>query len=84
MESHLNYEWNDPDENQPIEVCVPEMDIGDDMLIQAYIPDAEYLSHDDAMKLALERDEQAAMELENSVKDANQKRIDQILYELGY
>lgn len=41
-------------------------EIAEDMLIQAYVPDAEYYSHEDALKLALERDAEAANELAGS------------------
>jgi hypothetical protein len=44
--------------------------IAEDMLIAAYVPDAENMTREDALKLALERDEQAAMQLCQSAAEA--------------
>ncbi len=38
-------------------------DIAEDMLIAAYVPEAEHLTREEALKLALERDKEAAMQL---------------------
>ena len=40
-----------------------------DQLIQAYVPESDYLNHFAAMKLAVERDEQAAQNLEQDAQE---------------
>lgn len=45
-------------------------ELAEDRLILAYVPDVENYSREDALKLALERDKNAALDLANSTQTA--------------
>ena len=65
--------------------------IAKDILIAAYVPNSPELGRRDALELALQRDAQAAFQLEqDAISEANLKRAaitarnNHILHELGY
>ena len=68
--------------------------VTEDTLIKTYVPEAENLSHEEALKLAMERDRLAAEELEESAKSSlklssggayhNSPRVNKLLKELGF
>lgn len=60
-------------------------------LIEIYVPEAAFMTRDQALKLAQERDAEAALNLKDSALNlegaanvAKENRVNQILTELGY
>jgi len=62
--------------------------IAEDMLIAAYVPNSPKLGRRDALELALQRDAQAAFQLEQDVISAEHlakaARVATIMIQLGY
>lgn len=71
--------------NDTIQVQIEQMwkEHEEDQLIAAYVPDAENYSREDALKLALERDKEAALALADS-KEPEKPDIDKMMKELGF
>lgn len=62
--------------------------LAEDILISTYVPEAELLTREEAIKLAIQRDEEAAATLHHNAMEVaekeRQEKIDLIMKDLGY
>lgn len=56
----------------------------EDNLILTYVPEAEFMSREEALSLAIERDREAAKEMVDGIKANDATKIARIMKELGY
>lgn len=56
----------------------------EDNLILTYVPEAEFMSREEALALAIERDRDAAQEMVNGIKANDATKIARIMRELGF
>ena len=56
----------------------------EDNLILTHVPEAEFMSREEALALAIERDREAAKEMVDGIKANDAEKIARIMKELGY